>query len=94
MLGTGRVRTVEQRDAARQVIIHEIQHAIQDIEKFAEGSDPETIKIRLIHRGKLSSEFRKIPDKKLPSEEKAKVFKKYKKIAGETETKLRKKIIT
>lgn len=55
------------------------------LKRFTEGSDPETVKMRLIDRGKLSSESRKIPYNKLPSKERAKVFKEYKKIVGEAE---------
>jgi hypothetical protein len=45
--------------------IHEIQHAIQDIEGFASGSNPQAAKEILIKEGKLPKSTLNVPYDKL-----------------------------
>jgi hypothetical protein len=69
----------------QQTIIHEIQHAIQDIEGFAGGGNPQTIKEILIKEGKLPKSTLNVPYDKLSQEFRDEIYEKYIRVAGEAE---------
>lgn len=67
-MGTGDSEISTQETVNRKVI-HEIQHAIQDIEGFSRGANPQIAKDHLIEAGILEDSVHKIPYHQLSKED-------------------------
>lgn len=86
LVGAARMAGMEgERSKVIQKIIHEIQHAIQEIEGFTGGANPTSIKKLLIKEGKLDKSVSNIPYGKLDKEDRQKVYQEYIRFAGESE---------
>jgi hypothetical protein len=86
--GTGLQQGEGHNDAERRILgklAHEIQHAVQDNERFNLGTNPNKVRDKLIKDGKLDKKYQNTDYGKLPKDERALIFQAYLRVAGEAE---------